>query len=237
MISPISPVCLTCGTMKKSGKLSCCGRGGSWFGSCGVAGNTKLQHTWHEGIQACETRQHKTGMEQQGDALHQNSNKYYNDDGGAINSKAVIMDVQILVFTSTSVHNNTSIQTPIATANRPITGMSESNAVHDRKSDSTSSACETDITSSKVITTAATRRHIQFTEMQTILSINQSNTILAKAAIDPPARSTIPKADHMSMRRVFTDVASFYKSISASVIAHRREIIARVGLLFIIVVC
>merc|ERR1712046_146248 len=49
-------VCPRCGTINKSGERSCCGRGGSWFKKCGGAGNTKLHHTWHEGIQVCKAR-------------------------------------------------------------------------------------------------------------------------------------------------------------------------------------
>ena len=52
----VSAVCSRCGTIGKSGKMSCCGRGGSWFKSCGSSAHTKLQHTWYEGIQACKTR-------------------------------------------------------------------------------------------------------------------------------------------------------------------------------------
>ena len=52
----ISSVCPKCGTIAKSGKTSCCSRGGSWFKTCGGAGNTRLQHTWYEGIQACKAR-------------------------------------------------------------------------------------------------------------------------------------------------------------------------------------
>ena len=51
-----STVCLKCGTSGRSGKPSCCGRGGSWFRNCGGAGNAKLDHTWQEGIRACKTR-------------------------------------------------------------------------------------------------------------------------------------------------------------------------------------
>ena len=47
-------ICPICGTIEKSGKMSCCGRGGSWFKRCGGAGHTKLHHTWHEGIRACK---------------------------------------------------------------------------------------------------------------------------------------------------------------------------------------
>merc|ERR1712032_1428143 len=49
-------VCPKCGIIAKSGKSSCCGRGGSWFKNCGGAGNTKLRHTWYQGIQACKAR-------------------------------------------------------------------------------------------------------------------------------------------------------------------------------------
>merc|ERR1712187_830275 len=33
----LSSVCLNCATIKKSGKVSCCARGGAWFGTCGGA--------------------------------------------------------------------------------------------------------------------------------------------------------------------------------------------------------
>ena len=46
--------CPKCGTSKKSGKHSCCARGGAWFKRCGDAGNARFQHTWAEGIQACK---------------------------------------------------------------------------------------------------------------------------------------------------------------------------------------
>ena len=47
--------CPVCGTSKKSGKRSCCARGGAWFKNCGDVGDTKLDHTWAEGVQACES--------------------------------------------------------------------------------------------------------------------------------------------------------------------------------------
>ena len=49
-----SSICRKCGTTRKSGKSSCCGRGGSWHTSCGSAYNTRLQHTWYEGLHACK---------------------------------------------------------------------------------------------------------------------------------------------------------------------------------------
>ena len=43
-----------CGVTKKSGKHSCCAPGGSWFQNCGDFGDSKFDHTWFEGIQACK---------------------------------------------------------------------------------------------------------------------------------------------------------------------------------------
>ena len=48
--------CPKCGTAKKSGKLSCCARGGSWFRKCGDALEANFDHTWVEGIQACKRK-------------------------------------------------------------------------------------------------------------------------------------------------------------------------------------
>ena len=45
--------CSKCGSMKKSGKLSCCARGGAWYGNCGDAWDSNVDHTWLEGMQAC----------------------------------------------------------------------------------------------------------------------------------------------------------------------------------------
>ena len=45
--------CPKCVVLKKSGKSSCCGRGGSWFNRCGSDGSAHHDHTWTEGIQAC----------------------------------------------------------------------------------------------------------------------------------------------------------------------------------------
>ena len=40
----------------KSGKPSCCARGGAWFNKCGDASDTQFDHTWAEGIQACKSK-------------------------------------------------------------------------------------------------------------------------------------------------------------------------------------
>ena len=42
--------------MKKSGKLSCCTRGGAWYGNCGDPGDSRFDHTWFEGILSCKSK-------------------------------------------------------------------------------------------------------------------------------------------------------------------------------------
>ena len=68
------PVCLACGVIKKSGTMSCCARGGSWFGKCGNAGNANFGHTWHEGIQGCKAGQLQLAVDHQLHASEPNSN-------------------------------------------------------------------------------------------------------------------------------------------------------------------
>ena len=46
--------CPKCGITKKSGKLSCCARGGSWFKTCGDSGDAQYNHTWIEGFRVCD---------------------------------------------------------------------------------------------------------------------------------------------------------------------------------------
>ena len=106
----ISTICPKCGTMKMSGKVSCCGRGGSWFGLCGSAGKTQLRHTWHEGIQACKTRaQSRIVMGEQSNAAQQLNNL----NGTAMaNSNAVITAAKTFTLTSA----NTPISMPSTTA-------------------------------------------------------------------------------------------------------------------------
>ena len=106
-------VCPICGISAKSGKMSCCARGGSWFKSCGGAGNTELQHTWYEGIQACKGQlkqkkiidQHLNVVQQKGIAPSQGAS--------VANYEAVIAAAKAFEFTSvntsTPISDTTSI--------------------------------------------------------------------------------------------------------------------------------
>ena len=86
MTTTTSVLCPKCGIIKKSGKRSCCGRGGSWFGNCGSAGNTKLHHTWYGGAQACKTMTESNAFI--GQKLHgvQHKKNGSVDDAGRVNS-------------------------------------------------------------------------------------------------------------------------------------------------------
>ena len=54
--TPVNSICSKCGSLKRSGKRSCCARGGAWFKNCGDAGDTQFDHTWAEGMKACKSR-------------------------------------------------------------------------------------------------------------------------------------------------------------------------------------
>ena len=47
------PTCPKCGIIPGTGKRSCCADGGAWLDDCGVVGDSRFEHTWNEGIQAC----------------------------------------------------------------------------------------------------------------------------------------------------------------------------------------
>merc|ERR1712224_652194 len=110
----ISSACPKCGTTEKSGKASCCGRGGSWYRNCGSAGNAKLDHTWHEGIKVCKARaQSKRAIGQQLNSA-QRKMTISSHDSVIANSKAIVMVVNKLGFTSmtTSAHTPTTDSSP-----------------------------------------------------------------------------------------------------------------------------
>ena len=80
-------ICPKCGTIAKSDKVSCCGRGGSWFETCGSGGNSNLAHTWSEGIRVCKARgQSKLVITQQPLINVQQSGIHHSNDTGMKNS-------------------------------------------------------------------------------------------------------------------------------------------------------
>ena len=117
MITTIAPVCRKCVTMKKSGKKTCCGRGGAWFKKCGNSRNTKLEHTWYEGIRACKARggQYKVAMGLQLKASKPDSRDFSNNVDTILNPKAVIAAGDTFAPTSTSMPTPIPEMTPIIT--------------------------------------------------------------------------------------------------------------------------
>ena len=97
-VTTISLACPKCGIIKQSGKISCCGRGGSWFGKCGSVGDTNIDHTWHEGLQACKGR---TRFGHKVQKAQEQRNGSANGDSSA-NAKAVITAEKPRAFTSES---------------------------------------------------------------------------------------------------------------------------------------
>ena len=94
----LSSICLKCGVIAKSGKTSCCGRSGSWFGNCGSVGNVKLDHTWYEGIQACKTlAQPKTAIGRQSNAAQQRNSP---NGSGMTKLKAFTTPANTFTFTA-----------------------------------------------------------------------------------------------------------------------------------------
>ena len=52
--APLVTTCPQCGILGKTGKISCCALGGAWFKKCGNPGDSTFDHTWSEGIEACQ---------------------------------------------------------------------------------------------------------------------------------------------------------------------------------------
>ena len=97
VVTTLSFLCPKCGTIKKSGKLSCCGPGGSWFGHCGMTGNTNLSHTWYEGVHACEARQSQAAVNQQHASHLEND---FSVGAASVDSKAVVVATNVFVLTT-----------------------------------------------------------------------------------------------------------------------------------------
>ena len=223
----IASACLTCGTTKKSGKLSCCARGGSWFGNCGATVNAKLQHTWYEGIQACKARKPKTAaMGLQRHDVLQHSNKSSNDADSFTNSGTAIMVSHMFAITSVGMsisgtppfngHADKSIQVPTTMSTR--TSMNTLVSNNDVPA-SPSIAHDTNAESSKIIATTTTASANTSTRMPAIPPAGSSITILVKTRITPAADSIITKLASVPFTETFTDITPFHAPASASTTA------------------
>ena len=230
----ISSACLTCGAIKKSGKLSCCARGGSWFGNCGATGNTKFQYSWYEGIQACKARQPKTVMGQQLNSVQQNSNNSSHDNSDIMNSKTAIVIAHMSVSKSAGrpisgttlspMRANAPIKvSTVATSNLTTRDTSGSNTVSVR----TSVNYSTYMTRSKVISTTTTRVTHTFanvsTRMFAIPPANPPITVLANGPITHPVNSILTNPGHVSATESSMDITPFHTSDSVPITTRECE--------------
>ena len=132
-MSVTTSLCPECGIIRKTGKLSCCARGGSWFRTCSAAGDTSLGHTWKEGIAVCKARQSRVAVHH---ASQQNSNASSDDASMGINDKFAIATAQIFEATpanmSISMAGATSVMlstdTSLRASNRQLTSKTVSAA-------------------------------------------------------------------------------------------------------------
>ena len=93
----------------KSGKLSCCARGGSWFGSCGSGGSAQVRHTWSEGFRVCEARQfHDSVGQEVRDSLAQ-SKSFAGAAIAGLESKAAFVFVSTTASTLTTMSGATQV--------------------------------------------------------------------------------------------------------------------------------
>ena len=109
--STISPACHKCGSIAKSGRPSCCGRGGSWFGTCGRAGNANLRHTWFEGIQACKARSQIGVVVGQQESAVQQEDIESSYGSSKVNSKGVITAAKLFAFSLAKAQASMSVTT------------------------------------------------------------------------------------------------------------------------------
>ena len=95
----VIPTCPECGIIRKTGKLSCCGRGGSWFGNCG-SGENANEHMWSEGMQVCKPRKSQKAADQRQRAPDAKSTASFNNTSlGKRKTKLVI----VIAHTSASI--------------------------------------------------------------------------------------------------------------------------------------
>ena len=117
-----SSTCLECGTIQKSGKLSCCARGGSWFGNCGSAANANDRgHTWYDGIRACKARQSKAAVYQQLQVSQPKSNVSSSDANMGIGPEPIIAASYSFALSVANISTLIPVATPVTVpTNSPI---------------------------------------------------------------------------------------------------------------------
>ena len=218
-------VCPVCGAMKRSQKLSCCARGGSWYGKCGSAGDENGEHTWHEGIQACKARQSQVVMAQQQHAVRRGGTNAYSDAGTVVSSEpeALTDHMHVSTVASTALSDTTSTtvaNTSLRTTTRVSIGAPVLLNDPGYTSDRTSIAYDAGAITSKATNIGATSTT---TPTSVSTSAPESDSRPTKpwettsGLITPSGNTTHAKRGRVSMREVVSDVVSLHKSGSGSI--------------------
>ena len=159
--------------------MSCCGRGGSWFGNCGSAGDTTLDHAWHEGLQACKAQsQSKKVVDHQLNGAHHERNESFEGVDNA-NSKSVITVAQSLAFDSAPIPG--ALPTSVAPAQVNSSAVLARQTTHLEPVTVTVRAM---ISTSSSVTTAASK----------ITTIKSSNSTPARVSIHQNDTNTVMPA-------------------------------------------
>ena len=177
---PVISLCPKCGIIKKSGKASCCARGGSWFENCGSAGNTKLDHTWKEGIRVCNARQSHVAVGYQLRPFRPKSNASSDDASMHIKSKAVTTAAHVFA----SAPADTSTRMPDVTC---IAVSANLSAI----------APDCMFVSKEISATTATMVH------------SSVNTLISKTALPRQANGAITKSMRIDFVNAFSTTTSY----------------------------
>ena len=198
----ISRVCGACGTIKASGKMSCCGRGGSWFGKCGSADNVNLGHTWHEGIWVCKAQPKAV-------AGHQHPNAFQEKDSTFSGGGDMGMDSEITVLAahmSASTFANTTIAMTGAMAitlpfETPVMTSDRNSRVHD------AGTLTSKVVAASISTNAHARAQVS-TPKPSMPSANSQNIPRANEASAPSSNgATVSPAMASSVKLVHSTLA------------------------------
>ena len=201
----ISIACYECGIIQASGKISCCGRGGSWFGNCGNVENAKFGHTWHEGIRACEPRKFESqaAVGQQLHAFQPKSNVSPDVASMDMHSKVAFLPAHNILSAptnlSTPISNGTSIA---AAANTSVTAPSDKSILYGAGRFTSTALVvtntTTNITDMSTLTLKSSRMNQAIaprTSPTTIALVNPaSTTLLNQTIITPNARQRITRS-------------------------------------------
>ena len=100
--------------------MSCCGRGGSWFQSCGGDGSVRLRHTWYEGIQACKAQGRVSIV--LGHRQQEGIGSFHG--AGKVKSEGAMMAAKLRTFPSENMSTPMKGITPNAVHNDALVSMS-----------------------------------------------------------------------------------------------------------------